>query len=489
MVQGELPNRFLDRIFSPWGNDRGSVAVFAALALSFFVGFLLFTVDVGYLFGEKNRYQDAVEAAAMAGAISLCGADPEGVAQSILAQNLTSGAGGGDLPEGYTARISIGYYDESGLEDFSGNSVYGYASFIEEDSMPNGYFANAALVMLVVDKMRLLTMMSTDKEVAVTARSIAYLKRYGMIALGTDTVDTEGNGDIETAEPGVLRFPPQSPAFEQMGFIHANNNIEFSDGSPVADGFTTLTAAGSINGTGGYELISPVELGEMDWVEMATKADEIITRDYFFDRDFRIINENVYYANGTIFHIGFRNGDHGRSYYLDPDGFPDGSLLYIQGRDEGLETAVARRFSLAVGGDQITTCFYFNPVADVPLTKLALGGDHPETVYIYSKGDIGYFLPNGNGLFPAIDPSSDLPNIQLQGVVLWSEGDIALKVTNNANSDVRVEQKVRVVAGGAITLLAGGRFWGGLVEDVYNGYFGPPCPPSIVKLAPGSAFE
>ena len=46
-----------------------------------------------YLYGEKNKCQNGVEAAPLAGAVSLCDGDPEGVARQVAIDNgLTAGS-------------------------------------------------------------------------------------------------------------------------------------------------------------------------------------------------------------------------------------------------------------------------------------------------------------------------------------------------------------------------------------------------------------
>ncbi len=48
-------------------SQSGSVAVVVALSMIVLLTMFAFVIDTGYLYGEKNKYQNGVEAAAMAG--------------------------------------------------------------------------------------------------------------------------------------------------------------------------------------------------------------------------------------------------------------------------------------------------------------------------------------------------------------------------------------------------------------------------------------
>ena len=64
-------------------NQNGSIAVSVAFILTLLLGVMAFSIDTGYLFLNKHRYQNALEAAALAGATDLCGDDLEATVRSI----------------------------------------------------------------------------------------------------------------------------------------------------------------------------------------------------------------------------------------------------------------------------------------------------------------------------------------------------------------------------------------------------------------------
>jgi Flp pilus assembly protein TadG len=72
---------------------RGSVAVLAALLMTFLIGMIAFAVDLGYLCVVQTQAQAAADAASMAGAMSLAGSASQAIAsaQSCAALNTVNG--------------------------------------------------------------------------------------------------------------------------------------------------------------------------------------------------------------------------------------------------------------------------------------------------------------------------------------------------------------------------------------------------------------
>ena len=455
--------------------QNGSFSVIAALLLVVLVGMFAFVLNLCNLHMSKNKCQNAVEAAAMAGAVCLSDDDPESAVRKVLLENLFYDEYS-DLPEGYTAEILIGYYDETGEYDFSGISDLGYKSFVEEENMPFDY-PNSFFVGLTVEKKIILPDFIGDKEeTPFRVTAVAYLKRYGMLSLGEE--EDDGIHMIEFDNVGLV-FPEGFPTFESMGIVHANNIIDFGVGSPSADEDSQVFAVNSITGIEGESPVSSVVVPEINWDELHSRADEVIDRGYF-EREEQYINGNVYINRLGFFQIGFHDGVHDKIYYLDTTDFPDNTYIALRGKDDDMGVPSARAFTLVVGGDNVITCFYSIGEDYGFSGKVKLGGGHPDTAYIYTKGDIAFYNAIGNGLFPNINPDDDVPNILFQGVVLWAEGDVTLKTGNSSNYVVQVTHKVRVVSGGRINLLPGGQAFA--VNDIFNGDFGPPCPPTVVRL-------
>ena len=123
-------------------NNKGNIAIIVAISLTVLIGFLALVVDGGNLYATKNKWQNGVDAAALAGAIHLCD-NPEGVARKIAQGNgLPSTAG-----EGLT--VHVGYYDEA--DQYGDFSVY--KDFVAEGDAdyPAEEYNNAVMVSLNAD--------------------------------------------------------------------------------------------------------------------------------------------------------------------------------------------------------------------------------------------------------------------------------------------------------------------------------------------------
>ncbi|RLB04025.1 MAG: hypothetical protein DRG83_05720, partial [Deltaproteobacteria bacterium] len=68
-------------------SSSGSMAIVVAFGLVTLCSFLAFLLNTGLLYGNRNLYQNAAEAAAMAGAIRLCDEDTIDVARQIAIEN------------------------------------------------------------------------------------------------------------------------------------------------------------------------------------------------------------------------------------------------------------------------------------------------------------------------------------------------------------------------------------------------------------------
>jgi Putative Flp pilus-assembly TadE/G-like len=67
------------------GNERGAVMVHAALAMLTLIGFTAFAIDYGALLAARRQAQNAADAAALAGAVSLAFDDPDDIPRAQAA--------------------------------------------------------------------------------------------------------------------------------------------------------------------------------------------------------------------------------------------------------------------------------------------------------------------------------------------------------------------------------------------------------------------
>ncbi len=425
-------------------SQAGSVALVVALAMIVLLTMLAFVIDTGYLYGKKNKYQNGVEAAAMAGAVSLCDGDPAGVARQVAIDN--------GLPAG-SITVKVGFYDEKNLYD----NFQVYKDFVAEGEAvyPEDEFNNAVMVKLNVTEETLMGGFVGKDEVTVKAAAVAYLVRYGMLAL------VEEEDGIETSK--VYKYWQDGyPQFKNMGFMHSNSNIDFTKGKAdvTLTGDTILTASGYVNFSEGIEGAARVSIPPVDWNEFEAKANnsgQVITEDDFPDSGcLPDDNGNQLCKDGNLFYFRLNRDieDHkGRTYYFKGLG---GNLI-VRGKATA-GTTYAYNFTIAA---ECNISFLGGSV-------LQLGGEGEKTVYIYSNGDIGQ---------PHFNTAT-----RFDGVVLRAEKNLYLKFNETGPGHTQeFTYRARGIAGGKIEF-GGGRYPFNKAAIVWYGLFGPPCPPAVVKL-------
>ncbi len=428
-------------------NESGNVAVIVALFLTVLLGMLAVVVDGGYLYSEKNRFQNGVDAAAMAGAINLCKDDPEETAREIAREN--------NIPyDEESLEVQLGFYDEKNeYEDFSD-----YEDFVAEGDFdyPEEQYNNAVMVRLNRDIETLVAGFAGKDKVPVEAATVAYRIRYGMLSLGD-----EGDDKVATE----LRWEDGYPQFENMGIIHANNDINFID-PPTISGNTYVMASGSIyncsegiTGARSVENIRPI-----DWEKLRADAEEngrVITISDFPGSGSGAIYDskgNSYTTfPGNSLYFGLRDGNHGDAvYYFSDESAPEGASIILT--KIPVDTDVhAGNFTIA---SDLTLCFR-PPIASHG--TIYMGGEGQDTVFIYGRNNI-----DGGGMF------NSLTRTCFDGVVFRTEGNFTVRVSSTFTTHF-----LRVIAKHKITIQ--GHF-GQPRSAAFNGLFGPPCGPAIVKL-------
>ncbi len=441
---------------SPLGNCRGNVAVTVALSLTVILGMMALTLDTGYMIGEKNRFQNAAEAAAMAGGVALCGDGAE-AARQVLLENLGQDDADGQLPENYDLVVTVGYYDEAGEYDFSDDSRFGYRNFIEKEHMPEGVYENAVLVRLVVEEQSLTPGLITDETVRLKAAAVSYLRSFGMLSLGTEA----GDG-IEVGESGA--FDANEPVFRN-GDIHANGDIVFENNAPDIDGDTvSVTAHGTVTGYGGgLSNADMLKLPPADaYLEkLYQKADRILDEGNFpstSSTSWPVATDgNIYRCVGTEHDFAPHPGDHGGIIYYFNFSNPSSYLALVNRFEEDdriTNLTIATNTSIKVGNRHATTHYW--------------GGDG-HTVVIVAKRDIDF----------GSNPMRYTANsCNFDGVTLIAGGDIFFRASSWWTGTMEGTRRLRMIADGKISI-PGKHSTHPMAFDFS---FGPPCPPTIVKL-------
>jgi hypothetical protein len=416
-------------------NQTGSIVLIIALSLSLILTMFFIFIDTGYLYSEKNIYQNAVEAAAMAGAASLCDDDPEAVAREIAVEN--------GLPAG-SITVQVGFYDQNDVY----NDFPEYKDFVWEasDAYPEEEYNNAVMVVLQETEKTLMGGFAVEDEVTVGAAAVAYLKQYGLLSLGEDEDDGITFENYANDEPIIT-----------CGDIHANNDITFAAVPDIDAASVTVTAGGTISGySGGTAGVDSISLKPVSAyiADLYTRADKIITED-----DFPADTSEQYDENGNIYTRGLEYlptfkphmGDHGGMiYYFAGD--VDVQLGNID--DEG----DVNNFIFAS-----ETSVLWDPAGGV---SIIWGGENEYQVTIIagenidfggSKRSEGGFISNG--------------------VVFLAGGDIRWR--NAFYSTSSYIRNLRMSAEGSIGIEGPYSIPFGIA---YNLNFGPPCPPYDVRL-------
>ncbi len=193
--------------FRPGRNQHGGVAIVVALCMGLLLTLLSLVLDSGYLYSEKSRLENAVDASALAGVYDLDSGTPSVAAGYVAAAN-------GLSQEATCFQVATGYYDtDNQYADF-----VPYKDFIAVDDP--GYpdeFVNAVRVTYNQDTDGLTGLQGNRQ---VKAVSVAYLKRYGLISLD---------------EAGEIQIGPDSAW--QNGAVYAAGDIKLSNNGACSGGW------------------------------------------------------------------------------------------------------------------------------------------------------------------------------------------------------------------------------------------------------------
>ncbi len=271
-------------------DNRGNIAVIVAVSLTVLIGMLALVVDGGNLYATKDKYQNGVEAAALAGAKAMCEGNWESVIWLIAQENgLPSTA-----EEGLT--VQFGYYDEGNKYD---DDFPAYKNFVEDsdlDTIYNEYLSdptndeyeynNAVMVSLNANVSTFLAGIFGRDETNIKASAVSYLRKYGLLALGSG----EGEGIKAKVYNTTSEF--WKTTFKN-GDIHANGDVEFtySRSGGYIEGIidqdtVDVSAYGSVTGIDfGIDGVDTVNMNSIDdYVDMlAADADHTYTEEDFPD--------------------------------------------------------------------------------------------------------------------------------------------------------------------------------------------------------------
>ena len=441
--------------------QEGSVVLTVALILSLLVLVFGFVIRTGFAVARKHQVQAGLDAAAMAGVRALCSGNAAETARAVAVEN--------GLPDTDALTVSVGFYDELGLygdfsefTDFEADPLPVDTPYVNEAvakiSDGEAHYNNA--VMVSVD--------TTESDptgglgggdVRTRDYAVAYGARYSIIA-GDKGMTVSGN------------FAEGYPLFKDSP-IHANGDITFL-GNEAFEGERRISATGTVsNCTISYS-------SSADWVRMSTLDQDLdrlkteanaagtLIRVYELGESGDVSFGN--YIRDDIYEltIQFNDGDHnGKVYFLDVLG-SDATTPEIQEigvKFDRKKEHTAYNFILATNVDVIR----FIAKQSIRRNFNFLGGPGEDMVSIYAAGEV-YFQPLATtGYFEFI----------CEGVFFRCEHFNQEKLRKRHPSLETRAQKIRIVAD---KITCNGELPYAPSNLIYDGTFGPPCPPVVLQL-------
>lgn len=244
-------------------HQEGNITVVVALSLSLLIGVLALVVDGGYLYSVKNRYQNGVEAAALAGALHMGdGLNEEDelllldIARDIAVEN--------GVPK-EAVKVKIGSYDKETFvftEDPDIETMHNETSEI---------LNNAVLVTAEHTVSTFISVIFGKASVKITAEGLAHGDRDTFVATGTE----EGAAGINASgkwNPGFNRYYDCS--------FKSNGPIAFAGPGYETFENTIIETMGQVSGASGSSgltilpLEQPVKPEPINWAALKAGAEE-----------------------------------------------------------------------------------------------------------------------------------------------------------------------------------------------------------------------
>ncbi len=439
-------------------SQKGSIAITAAIFMTVFFTVLAFLVNTGYLYSEKSIYQNAAEAAAMAGAVRLCDGDAIDVAKQIAIEN--------GAPQG-SVTVTLGFYDEESEQFYPEGS----------NDYPDDEYNNAVLVCIQRTENTILGSFLGKDKAQVGASAVAYLERYGIISLRENgevklNCSSLEHGDVYAR--GDIKFPQnQVPELNRASlFAHGEviecpvtyspfggSTIQWDSGNPTQldHTYSGVPEMGAIRLADDQYLEKLKDNADIIYTPQDAGTDDIFygmvdnwipfgAPSYLFDLT------NVPDQRLTIFFDCGNQGTHPAAVILPSSGGSPTIPSHIPSSNRIADITFIANCDIFIDeGDPVNGPYY-----------LHLGDEGIKQAIIISSGNIKVYYGN----------------IWFEGVTLRSGGDIELPPSHGdtywANAMSSFRNRVRLIADGEVFI--------NYPEAHFNFTFGPPCPPPIVKL-------
>jgi len=452
--------------------EKGSVVIIVSFCIVLFITILAFIVNVGYLSATKNIYENAAEAAAMAGVARLCDGDAIEVAKQIAEEN--------GAPQG-SVTVTLGFYDEENEQ------------FYTEGSIPEGEYKNAVMVSISSDVPTILGTFLGKEKTKVLAKAVAYAESCGFLALGENSEIRIGpsgssidqpllkngviysNGDIKLAKGvtcsswwGSHTYYP--PAFENAKLYAYNQVLEcdtICSGSNAVVQWDSCSESGRDNAFSGaprFSGVRPCDDAFIDSLIQSLKNSPNVNVKIYKPDDAG--SDNIFF--GTDSSWGKTN------YYFDlctEKGAREDRVIYIFDAEDDGQSRVWLKQASPSHGNYIENVTF--------ITKLPVWLDYDIEHHVGAEGDKQFILITSKDLEIAGH------NLFLEGAVFRIGGNFTMRYASHlptlwGGPPVPVPQKARIIADGNIYLWRGQTYAGGTWTGIIDFKFGPPCP--VLKI-------
>lgn len=471
---------------SPYGiqGKKGNIVIVVAFSLTLLISVLALVIDGGFLYLTKNKIQDGVELAALAGAIHMGdGYDDDGT-HPLFSIARKIGEENGIPAQALT--VKIGVYDDK-THEFTEDPDPG--TMINETLDPGDeeitILNNAVRVSVAREAPTFFSGIFGADTVTISAEKLAYGRRDTFIATTTDDETTGIDAAGDAIIPGA-KWHDGYGQYWNTRFV-SNTGVAFSDDQTETFKNATIQTGAGISGAGdgtpGLEVIDTapdVTPKKIDWQALREKAEEngVVYTDLESWPDTWAFDEfGNGYKRGEVHELvdyGFEpyisyfflpagrdntnpagtqaDGDHeGRTYYFEipetaPPGFPRGYVLRVwQSLDDNIQPLKRTAWNFTIAAPCGFTT-YPSPLASGHPNLNTTLGNFPEfgdrgLVHIYARESSGF----GTNWFTQLGTQLTVPN----GVVFHAEGPFHMDI-RRADVTTLTTYYLRVHAGSII---------------------------------------
>jgi hypothetical protein len=437
-------------------NQRGSIAVTVAVILITLVGLLAFSLNTGRLYAEKNQFQLAVEAAAMAGAAKLCDNDPESIARQVAIQNGIPEAVANDATQ---LLVQIGVYDAS--ENAFHESEGAYYDAVQVELEPT-------------ERTLLIPGFIGGDSGSVSAHAVAYIEHWGLASLNESggiliqrpadffNGDMFASGDIKMAGSSYRPTFTNSEIYARGAVLECKTKTDWTGAIKVDCSSVTQSSLENAHSEADRTIeIRPINEESLE--EWKATADIVYTPDQAGEDDIFFGACQVSGQTEYFFDLSEERSER-LTIFFDSSGEDDPGKVYLSPKARSTQDPDCKGSpdQHSPNGSRVQ---YVTFVTNAPVYVDDADWANKNEYHFGAEGDAQVIVITSENI------RLYSTNIYVDGAVFRCGGDFSVEGSGGS----AFPTNFRAVADGDITVTLPS-------ADVYFD-FGPPCPPVIVGLA------